>query len=222
MAMLVAPSPPGAIPGGPCPALCSRTNCPGGAVAGKGPAGAGRQMLWWPGCWAGGPGLRGHPSSATPHAEYPQPPHAHRAGSSMLCPGEEPQATLTLTKSWIWGFSAMLGGGCRLSGGCAVSACAGATAPPSPHSSLGCTRSHPRLAPQHSRGRPTVGPQLLLLLPAQVQARAARSIARCSSSCLGALLAPCTALRPQPASLPTLKDAKRWVWLCVVPSSLCP
>lgn len=42
MVMLVALSPPGVIPGGPCPALCSQTNCPGQAVAGKGPAGAGR------------------------------------------------------------------------------------------------------------------------------------------------------------------------------------
>lgn len=72
---------------------------------------------------------------------------------------------LTLTKSWIWGFSAMLGGGCWLTGDCAASACAGAAAPPSPHSSLGCTRSHPRLAPRHGWGRPAVGPWLPGLLP---------------------------------------------------------
>lgn len=42
MVMLVALSPPGVIPDGPCPALCSWTNCPGQVVAGKGPAGAGR------------------------------------------------------------------------------------------------------------------------------------------------------------------------------------
>lgn len=42
MVMLVALSPPGVIPCGPCPALCSQTNCPAQAVAGKGLAGAGR------------------------------------------------------------------------------------------------------------------------------------------------------------------------------------
>lgn len=41
-------------------------------------------------------------------------------------PPQVPVNPLTLTKSWIWGFSAMLGGGCWLNGGCGVSVGTGA------------------------------------------------------------------------------------------------
>lgn len=100
------------------------------------------------GHWAGR-GRPGQPSRAVP-GRLPE------LSPTWGAPG--PASPLTLTKSWTCGFSAMLGGGCRRSGGCGMSARAAATAPPSPHSSPGCTRCHPRLAPRRSGGRPAVGP----------------------------------------------------------------
>lgn len=48
--------------------------------------------------------------------------------------------------------------GRRLSGDCAASARAGAAAPPNPHSSPGCSRSHPRAAPRRGGAAPSRGP----------------------------------------------------------------
>lgn len=63
---------------------------------------------------------------------------------------------LTLTNSWIWGFSAMLGGGCWLSGGCGKCRSCG---PSQPTFLPGVHPLTPTPAP-----RPAVGPRPPLLL----------------------------------------------------------
>lgn len=127
-------------------------------------------------------------------------------------PPQVPVNPLTLTKSWIWGFSAMLGGGCWLNGGCGVSVGAGAQPLPAHVPPLGAR------TPCHGAPATTAAASLS-------PARAAHGITSCSGSCLGtlpALLVPCRASCPQPALPRTLEDAKCWAHACVVPSSLCP
>lgn len=130
-------------------------------------------------------------------------------GGSQRCPltrdTQAPRTPLTLTKSWIWGFSAMLGGGCWLSGGRGKCRSCG---PSQPTFLPGVHPLPPTPAP-----RPAVGPCC--------GAPAAAAALHGQLTAAPAVAAPACALGVSHQRYPAA-DGRSQVPPCVVPSSLCP